>query len=50
MRDDHKSGREIKENGPTLSVEIAVVALGIKHEIGESLSLGFKRDALRSER
>ena len=46
VREMIKSGREFKEHGPTLSIEIAVVALGIRHDIAESLNIGFKRDTL----
>ena len=42
-----KSGREFRENGSALTIEIAVMSLGIKSEINASLSVGFKRDTMR---
>ena len=47
VREMIKSGREFRENGSTLTIEIAVMSLGIKSEINVSLSVGFKRDTMR---
>ena len=35
------------QHGSTLTIEIAVMSLGIKSEINTTLSIGFKRDTLR---
>ena len=47
VREMIKSGRSSREHDLTLTIEIAVMSLGIKREINPALSVGFKRDTLR---